>query len=162
MYVCIPPPPHHKLKPNPQSDGVWRWSLWDVIKWMRFLLVCSVLFDSCDPRTAALQASLSMGFPGQKYWSKLPFPFPRYLSDPGIKTTTPEAPALAGEFFTTEPPVNGISAPLKEVHKSPCHLSYVKCQREDGNLWTRRQALTRHGIWTPLDHRVPSLQNREK
>ena len=37
------------------------------------------------PRTVARQAPLSMGFPRQKYWSGLPFPFPGVLSDPGIE-----------------------------------------------------------------------------
>ena len=47
------------------------------------------------------QVPLSMGFPRQEYWSGLPFPPPGDLPDPGIK---PESPALAGGFFTTEPP----------------------------------------------------------
>ena len=42
-----------------------------------------------------------MGFPRQEYWSELPLPFPGDLSNPGIE---PESPALAGKFFTTEPP----------------------------------------------------------
>jgi hypothetical protein len=42
-----------------------------------------------------------MGFPRQKYWSGLPFPFPGNLPNPGIK---PMSPAFAGGFFTTEPP----------------------------------------------------------
>ena len=42
-----------------------------------------------------------MGFPKQEYWSELPFPIPGDLPDPGIKSTFP---ALAGRFFTTEPP----------------------------------------------------------
>ena len=37
------------------------------------------------PWTVALQAPMSMGFPGQNYWSGLPFPSPRDLSEPGIK-----------------------------------------------------------------------------
>ena len=49
----------------------------------------------------ARQASLSMGFPRQEHWSGLPFPSPEDLPDPGIK---PVFPALAGRFFTTEPP----------------------------------------------------------
>ena len=49
----------------------------------------------------ARQASLSMGFPRQQHWSGLPFPSPEDLPDPGIK---PVFPALAGRFFTTEPP----------------------------------------------------------
>ena len=42
-----------------------------------------------------------MGFPKQEYGSGLPFPSPGYLPDLGIK---PTSPALAGGFFTTEPP----------------------------------------------------------
>ena len=44
-------------------------------------------------------APLSMGFPRQEYW--LPFPPPGDLPDRGIE---PRSPALAGRFFTTEPP----------------------------------------------------------
>ena len=43
----------------------------------------------------------SMEFLRQDYWSRLPFPSPGDLSDPGIK---PRSPALAGRFFTGEPP----------------------------------------------------------
>ena len=53
------------------------------------------------PRTEALQARLSMGFSRQEYWSGLPFPPPGDRPDPGIK---PASLALAGRFFTTEPP----------------------------------------------------------
>ena len=42
-----------------------------------------------------------MGFPRQEYWSFLPFPPLGDLSDPEIE---PESPALAGRFFTAEPP----------------------------------------------------------
>ena len=52
------------------------------------------------PWTVAHQAPLSMEFSMQEYWSGLPFPSPGGLPDPGIK---PRCPALAGEFFTTEP-----------------------------------------------------------
>ena len=58
--------------------------------------------------TAACQAPLSMGFPRQEYWSGLPFPSPGDLSNPGIETRSPVAPALAGEFFNTEPPVKPV------------------------------------------------------
>ena len=53
------------------------------------------------PWTIAHQAPLSMGFSRQEYWSRLPFPSPGDLPDPGIK---PASPALACGFFTTEPP----------------------------------------------------------
>ena len=42
-----------------------------------------------------------MGSSRQEYWSGLPFPSPGHLSDTGIE---PASPALAGGFFTTEPP----------------------------------------------------------
>ena len=48
------------------------------------------------------QAPLSMGFSRQEYWSGLSFPPPGDLFYPRIKT--PTSPALAGEFFTAEPP----------------------------------------------------------
>ena len=47
------------------------------------------------------QALLSMGFSRQEYWSELTFPSPGDLPDPEIE---PMSPALAGGFFTTEPP----------------------------------------------------------
>ena len=46
------------------------------------------------PWTVARQAPLSMGFPKQEYWSKLPFPPPEDLLDPGIKPASPVSPAL--------------------------------------------------------------------
>ena len=49
-------------------------------------------------------APLSTGFPRQEYWSGLPFPSPGDLPDPGIERASPASPALAGRFFTTEPP----------------------------------------------------------
>ena len=50
------------------------------------------------PWSIAHQVHLSMRFPRQEYWSRLPFPTPGDLPDPGIE------PALAGIFFTTAAP----------------------------------------------------------
>ena len=50
------------------------------------------------------QAPLSMEFSRQGYWSGLQFPTLVDLPDPGTEPTSPESPALAGEFFATEPP----------------------------------------------------------
>ena len=52
------------------------------------------------PWAAAHQTPLSMGFPRQEYWSRLPFPSPGDLSKAGIEPTSPALQA----FFTTEPP----------------------------------------------------------
>ena len=53
------------------------------------------------PWTVAHQSPLSMGFLRQEYWSGLLFPSPEDFPNPGIE---PMSPALAGGFFTTEPP----------------------------------------------------------
>ena len=52
------------------------------------------------PCTVAHQALLSMGFSWQGYWSGLLCPSPGHLSDPGIKLTSLNSPALVGGFFT--------------------------------------------------------------
>ena len=56
--------------------------------------------SSVTPWTVARQAPLSLGFPTKEKWNGLPFPSRGDLPDLGIK---PVAPALAGEFFITEP-----------------------------------------------------------
>ena len=74
------------------------------VKWFSYTCACidvpSAVSDSLRPY-GACQAPLSMGLSRQEYWSGLPFPPPGDLSDLGIK---PKSPALAGRFFTTEPP----------------------------------------------------------
>ena len=71
---------------------------------MTTICMCSVTFDSWIPWTVTRQAPLSMKFPSQEYWRGLPFPLPGDLPDPGIKPESPMSPALAGRFFTNEPP----------------------------------------------------------
>ena len=56
------------------------------------------------PWTVARQAPLSMGLPRREYWSGLPFSSLADLPHPGIKPPSLASPALAGRFFTTEPP----------------------------------------------------------
>ena len=61
----------------------------------------------CDPSWAVVcQIPLFMGFPRQEYWNGLPFPSPEELPDPGIE---PASLALAGRFFTPEPPGKSLS-----------------------------------------------------
>ena len=45
--------------------------------------------DSVTPWTAARQASLSMGFSRQEYWTGLPFPSPGDLPNPGTELGSP-------------------------------------------------------------------------
>ena len=76
---------------------------------------CTPVVDSCQaskqslshirlfviPWTVVYQASLSMGFSRQEYWSGLLFPSPGDLPDPGIK---PRSPALQADALPSEPP----------------------------------------------------------
>ena len=71
-----------------------------------FFICCCLVAQLCltlvTPWTVvAHQAPLSMGFPRQGCWDKLPYPTPGDLPNPGIDLASP---ALAGEFFTAEPP----------------------------------------------------------
>ena len=62
-------------------------------------LSCVRLFAT--PWTATYQATLTMGFPRQEYWSGLPFPSPGDLPDAGIE---PRSPALQADTLPSEPP----------------------------------------------------------
>ena len=65
------------------------------------MFLYSVISESfVTPSTVTCQASLSMGFPRQRYWSGFPFPSPGDLPDPGIKLVFVVSPVLAGRFFT--------------------------------------------------------------
>ena len=53
------------------------------------------------PWTVAQQASRSMEFSRQEYWSRSPFPTPRIHPDPGIEH---RSPALQADCLVSEPP----------------------------------------------------------
>ena len=81
-----------------------QWLLFDAQNTLSLLLLfsCSVVCDSfVTVWTVAYQAPVSLGFPRQEYWSGLPFPSPGDLPEPGIN---PMSLAVAGRFFTAEPP----------------------------------------------------------
>ena len=63
----------------------------------------SVMSD-CDPMDRSLPGSPVHGIHRQEYRNGLLFPPPGGLPDPGIESESPVSPALAGGFFTTEPP----------------------------------------------------------
>ena len=60
------------------------------------------------PGTAAHQASLSMEFSREEYWSRLSLPSPGDLPNPGMEPASLMPPALAGEFFTTSATWEGL------------------------------------------------------
>ena len=57
--------------------------------------------------TVVRQVPLCMGFSRQEYWSGLLSLTTGDLPDSGIELASPVSPALAGGFFTTEPPGSG-------------------------------------------------------
>ena len=59
-----------------------------------------------------------MRFSREEYRSGLPFPPPGDLPNPGIEPTSVIASALAGGFFTTEPPVKHLWEGRKYNFKS--------------------------------------------
>ena len=56
---------------------------------------CKVLSNSWDPMDSTCQASLSMGFLRQEYWSGVLFPLPGDLPDPVIEPLSPALQAAA-------------------------------------------------------------------
>ena len=70
--------------------------------------VCAQLFSwvqlFATPPTVNHQVPLSLKFFREEYWSKLIFPPPGDLPNPGIKSAPLVMPALAGRFFTSVPP----------------------------------------------------------
>ena len=62
-------------------------------------LSCVQLFVT--PWTIVHHASLSMGFPRQEYWNRLPFPTPGDLPNPGIELASP---ALQADSLPSQPP----------------------------------------------------------
>ena len=65
------------------------------------VLVTQLVQLFVTPWTVAYHVPLSMGFPGQEYWSGLPFPSPGDLPDPGIE---PRSPVLQMDSLPSEPP----------------------------------------------------------
>ena len=65
--------------------------------------------------TVAYQASPSMGFSSQEYWSGLPLPSPGDLPNPGIE---PRSPTLEADALTSEPPGKPIYALEYDIYLS--------------------------------------------
>ena len=91
-----------------------------------------------------------MEFSRQEYWSRLRFPTLGYLPNLGVKLTSL---ALAGEFFTTEPPEKPILAwyqgpipPLKQGHINQlwvrCYLETLGNPGKLGSIYSPQETLT--------------------
>ena len=96
-----------------------------------------------NPCTVAWQTPLSMGFSRQEYWRGLPFPLPGNLPNPGIKPVSPAAPALAGGFFTPEPPGR---QKMKWLDSSTDSMDINLSQLQDIVEHNRAQCAAVHGV----------------
>ena len=92
---------------NLHNSHAFKLSLAFMLSCFSHVQLCAILWH------VAFQASLSMGFSRQEYWSRLPCPSPRYLPNAGIE---PRSLALQAVSLPTEPP--GIKLILHEKKKS--------------------------------------------
>ena len=76
------------------------WIVSVLVGWSEVKLLSGVWLFAI-PWTVVYQASPSMGFSRQEYWSGLPLPSPGDLPDPGIE---PRSPALQADALPSEPP----------------------------------------------------------
>ena len=96
-----------------------------------FLSYGLVLTQGSDPCFLHWQVnSLLLSLQGIPLWSGLPFPPTGGLPDSGIKSSSLASPALAGGFFTTEPPVKPlIHDIICEIYMMLCMLSHFSSVR---------------------------------
>ena len=94
--------------PNSLPLGIsFEFTVWKMVQEVTYLhpyprfwiIVLSCLRLFVAPCTVTRQAPLSTQF-SRQYWSKLPFPSPEDLPNPGIEPVSLASPALAGGFFT--------------------------------------------------------------
>ena len=109
--------------------------------------VCSVAkscLTLCDLMDCSPPGSSVRGiYQARVQRSRLPFPPPGNLPNPGIEPSFPESPVLAGRFFTTEPPGEApvqikfsfnISFTVSEIYKFRRHL-ILSCICTDHTYW---------------------------
>ena len=95
------------------------------------MCACMLSHFSCVRLFATLwsvahQASLSMGFSRQEYWSGLPCPSPGDLPNPEIEPASLLSPALAGRFFTTSATWEALIWRIKIGKTNPCIRSQTR------------------------------------
>ena len=86
-----------------------------------------------------------MEYSRQEYWTKLPFPAPKDLPNPGTESTFPASPTLAGRFFTTELPGKPIHYVFYTHTQTHTHIYiHTQCpQRVRGDTATMTQLKTK-------------------
>ena len=80
-----------------------RFNMWFKICAWSHALRCSVVSRSATLWTVSHQAPLSVEFSRQEYWSRLPFPSPEDLRDPGIERASPGSVASQAGLYQRAP-----------------------------------------------------------
>ena len=108
---------------------------------------------------------LPLGFPRQEYWNGLPYPPSGDLPNPGIE---PLSAALAGGFFTAEPPGKPQERPPLQMEGfsltavSGLSTSYApQLEKESGQIWQDQEDLVfQAGPGLPGPGRVRSREEK--
>ena len=112
------------IRPSNEHPGLMSFRM----DWLDLLAVKGTLkslLQDHNSKTSVLQCSdffmvqLSMAFSREEHWSTLLFSSPGELPNPEIE---PGSPALAGRFFTTEPPGKHILIKLHKRINTKLHL----------------------------------------
>ena len=116
--------------------------------------------DFVTPWTVAHQASLSMGFPRQQYWTEFLFPSPEDLPDPGTELASPSL-AEFGLFATESPGAlrfykvkvkvksvmsNSLETPWTVAYQAPLSAGFSRQEYWSGLPFPSPGALTNPGI----------------
>ena len=118
------------------------------------VLSCVQLFVT--PWTRAHQAPLSMGFPRQEYWSRLPFPPPGDFPNPGIEPVSPTL-ALTGRFITTEPPGKCFDCTTCVLVTQSCPTPWTVAHQAPVSMEFSRQEYW-SGLPSPLPRDLPDTR----
>ena len=98
----------YSIRVNSYMQSVWHISTvssWHVMSTICACSVTQLCLTFCDPMDCSTPGSSVNGIlQARILGGGLPFSLPQDLPDPGIKLASPVSPALAGVFFTTEPP----------------------------------------------------------
>ena len=127
---CKHPLDHQKGKRVPEKhlfllywlcqsfDGVDHNKLWKILKVKVKVKSLSRVRLFATPWTIAYQASPSLGFSRQEYWSGLPFPSPGDLSDPGIEPGSTRTGGRRFNLWATRE-AHGLLYPIIKNCKDP-------------------------------------------
>ena len=93
--------PHPLQLESPHSCPSRVDPMYDVCVWSESVSPCQSCPTLCDPMDCGPPGTSVHRIPRQEYWSRLPFPSPGNLPEPGIE---PRSPALQVDSLPSEPP----------------------------------------------------------